>query len=76
MTSSQLRDLAAAIEQLAREHPCWSQVHQIIYNCTNHIALLAKVEELRHLEMEVHHPPPPPPLSSTDIPAPGPTPGP
>jgi hypothetical protein len=45
--SKQLRDVAMQIENLARRHPAWSMVHEIIFNATNHICAKAAIIEMR-----------------------------
>jgi hypothetical protein len=52
MDQSPLRDLAAQIEELARKHPCWSQVHTHVYCLTDYITARAFIEENRHKEVE------------------------
>lgn len=52
-----LRQLAREIEALGRKHDCWSQVHQIVLNATDHICAVARIEELNgHLHDPRHSP--------------------
>lgn len=53
-----LRQLAREIEDLGRKHGCWSQVHQIVLNATDHICAVARIEELNgHLHDPRHSSP-------------------
>ena len=49
-----LRGLAQSLEVTAREHPCWSQVHQIVVVLTGYITALARVSEVNQSEA-LHH---------------------
>lgn len=44
--TSPLRDLAAKIEDLAREHPAYSQAWRVVNGCSDHLQALARIEEL------------------------------
>jgi predicted DNA-binding transcriptional regulator YafY len=46
MPRPSMRELAAKIEAVGREHPCWSQVHQIVHCATDHICAVARANEL------------------------------
>jgi hypothetical protein len=43
---SRLRDLARDIENVSRDHPCWSQAHVVVLNCTSHLCAMARIEEV------------------------------
>ncbi len=43
--TSPLRDLAARIEDVARQHPAYSQAWQVVKNCSDHLCALAAVSE-------------------------------
>lgn len=43
--TSELRDLAAKIEELGRSHPAYSQAWHVIRNCSDHLRALAFIEE-------------------------------
>jgi hypothetical protein len=45
-TKQNLRGLANDIRDLAQNHPCYSQVHEIIRVATNHIDALARIEDI------------------------------
>jgi hypothetical protein len=47
-TSSELRDLARAIEKLCNESPCVSLAGGIVNHCTNYLQLLAGFHEQIH----------------------------
>jgi hypothetical protein len=44
----ELRELAAAIERLARDSPCWSQVHREVLNLCDHMQAKARIQEINH----------------------------
>ena len=50
MPDSPLRELAEMIERIARAHPCGHQVWDEVRVLCYHIALRARLEELRELE--------------------------
>jgi hypothetical protein len=52
MENSPLRELAAQIEHLCREHPCWSQVHAHVFCLTDYLKARAYIEENRWREAE------------------------
>lgn len=41
-----LRDLARKIETVAKEHPCYGQVHGVIQQAICHISAVARIEEI------------------------------
>lgn len=41
-----LRDLASKIESVSREHPAFSQAHEIVYHCTGYLNALARIAEI------------------------------
>lgn len=41
-----LRGLAAQLELVAKDHPCYSQAHEIVQNCVNHLCAVAAWHEL------------------------------
>lgn len=43
---SLIRDLVAKIETVARDHPSYSQVYDIVQVATDHMAARARIEEL------------------------------
>jgi hypothetical protein len=45
-TWDELRDLAARIDKLAREHNAWSQCHREVQVLCDHLAAKARVHEL------------------------------
>lgn len=47
---SLLRDLAEKIEVTAREHKAFSQVYEIIRNCSDHITARARIEEINQMQ--------------------------
>lgn len=49
-----LRDLAKKIDDLCRDHPAYSQAHQIVTNCTDHLCAVAATHEanLRNLGLK------------------------
>lgn len=48
---SPLRELAAKIEHLCREHPCWSQIHTHVFCLTDYLKACAYIEENRWREV-------------------------
>jgi hypothetical protein len=48
-TAYELRELAVQIEQLARDSPVWSIVHEWVRTLTDHLAAVARVHETRRL---------------------------
>lgn len=40
-----LRDLARQIEELAKNHPAYSQAHKVVQNCCDHLRAMARCEE-------------------------------
>ena len=52
MSQHPLRELAEMIERVAREHPCGGQVWCEVRVLCDHIALRARVEELREMERD------------------------
>lgn len=44
-TPPSLRDLARKIEDVCREHPCYSQAWEIVSNCSDHLRAVAFVNE-------------------------------
>lgn len=52
MRKSLIRELVLQIEQLAREHPCYSQVYDIIQVACDHMQARARIEELHQQEAE------------------------
>jgi hypothetical protein len=51
--ADEMKELAQAIEQIARASKCWSAVHGIIYNCTDHLRADAYVRETQAREFKV-----------------------
>lgn len=49
-TAQEIRDLARAIEQVGRDSPCWSVVHSMVMNLTNHLQAIAGVHEVNAKE--------------------------
>lgn len=47
---SLIRDLVAKIETVARDHPSYSQVYDIVRVATDHMAARARIEELNQEE--------------------------
>ncbi len=47
---SLIRDLVQKIEAVAREHPAYSQVYDIVRVATDHMAARARIEELNQAE--------------------------
>jgi len=47
-----LRDLAASVERLCREHPAWSYTgaREVITSATNHLSALARILEMHQDE--------------------------
>lgn len=43
--SHPLRALAARIEQLAKDDPAYSQAHDIVTNCVDHLCAVARTHE-------------------------------
>jgi hypothetical protein len=50
--ATELRDVAACIERVAREHSAWSMVHTIVLNATDHICAMARVMETRRFDAD------------------------
>jgi hypothetical protein len=42
----EMREVAEQIERIARASKCWSKVHEIVYNCSNHIRAVARIVEV------------------------------
>ncbi len=49
--TSQLRDLAARIEDVARQHPAYSQAWQPVRTLVDHLSALAGMEEASQKEL-------------------------
>lgn len=49
---SLIRDLIPQIERIAREHPCYSQVNDIIRVTIDHMAARARIEELHQEQLK------------------------